>query len=188
MIYLTSDNHFGHFNVIGYCNRPFKDIIEMQEAMIDNWNRVVDKEDTVLHLGDFSMDPQQAPKILPRLNGYKSLSSGNHDKCWKGQDRWRYFYNQAGFITVYCRGEESKLQYKGREFLLSHLPYTNRDERFLEYKPEDLGLVLLCGHVHEKWAQLRSDKGTLQINVGVDVRNFTPISIDEIMEICNDAS
>ena len=52
-IYIISDTHFNHENIIKYCNRPFKDINEMNDAIIDNWNRIVKKDEIVYHLGDF---------------------------------------------------------------------------------------------------------------------------------------
>jgi calcineurin-like phosphoesterase family protein len=51
--YFTSDNHFGHKNIINYCNRPFNNIEHMHQEMIDRWNSVVNPEDIVFHLGDF---------------------------------------------------------------------------------------------------------------------------------------
>ena len=53
--FFTSDTHFGHENIIKYCNRPFTSTEEMDKALISNWNKVVKPEDTVFHLGDFAV-------------------------------------------------------------------------------------------------------------------------------------
>ncbi len=55
-IWFTSDTHFGHANIIRFCDRPFKDIQEMNERLIANWNAVVRPGDSVYHMGDFSTD------------------------------------------------------------------------------------------------------------------------------------
>jgi calcineurin-like phosphoesterase family protein len=78
MDFFTSDTHFGHENIIKYCNRPFSCAEEMDETIISNWNKVVNNSDTVYHLGDFSF---KDPKIyLDRLKGNVVLIRGNHDR------------------------------------------------------------------------------------------------------------
>ena len=71
MIYYTADTHFGHKNIIKYCERPFKSASHMDEVIIKNWNAIVKPEDTIFHLGDFSMEknPERIEKWLSRLNG-----------------------------------------------------------------------------------------------------------------------
>ena len=46
-IFVTSDTHFNHKNIIEYCKRPFKDTLEMNEYIIEKWNSVVKDEDIV---------------------------------------------------------------------------------------------------------------------------------------------
>lgn len=79
-LFFTADTHFGHNNVIKYCNRPYKDIKEMCEKIILKWNEVVSPLDTVVHLGDFSFaNPVLSRRISEALNGYIILVRGNHD-------------------------------------------------------------------------------------------------------------
>jgi len=52
MIYFTADQHFGHANIIKLCSRPFSDVHEMDEALIENWNRRVTNGDTIYIIGD----------------------------------------------------------------------------------------------------------------------------------------
>ena len=69
-VYFTSDTHFYHSNIIGFCKRPFKNVEDMNETLIENWNRVVGQDDIVFHLGDFCMGgSHEWTKILNRLNG-----------------------------------------------------------------------------------------------------------------------
>ena len=79
-IFITSDNHFNHKNIIKYCDRPFDSVEEMNEAMIERWNETVSKDDVVLHLGDFCKgNVWMIKQIRERLNGTIILIIGNHD-------------------------------------------------------------------------------------------------------------
>lgn len=79
--FFTSDTHFGHANIIRLCNRPFKDVEEMNEKLVENWNRVVPEDGTVFHLGDFAFGGSALwNSIIPRLNGQIYLIIGNHDR------------------------------------------------------------------------------------------------------------
>lgn len=83
-IFFTSDTHFGHRNIIRFCNRPFNSVEEMDETIISNWNAVVNKKDTVYHLGDFCTWKTKDYLSLfnhyrKRLNGKIFLIEGNHD-------------------------------------------------------------------------------------------------------------
>jgi calcineurin-like phosphoesterase family protein len=90
MDWFTSDTHFCHDNIIKYCNRPFSDVDQMNEALIDNWNGCVQPGDNIYHLGDFGTykDLSSIEKIIKRLNGNKFLVAGNHD--------YSKFINQCG--------------------------------------------------------------------------------------------
>lgn len=79
-ILFCSDLHINHSAIIEYSKRPFKDVDEMNEALISNWNKEVSKDDIVFFLGDFAMGNRKLiPTILSRLNGTMILLQGNHD-------------------------------------------------------------------------------------------------------------
>jgi len=76
--FFTSDTHFGHKNILKYTNRPFKSVEEMDEELIRRWNATVTPDDTVIHLGDFSLKGN-VNKYLKQLNGNIIWIGGNHD-------------------------------------------------------------------------------------------------------------
>ena len=79
-VWFTSDTHFGHANIIGYSNRPFASIDEMDAVLVCNWNALVQPQDEIWHLGDFTFRSEKAASTyLQRLNGRKHLVWGNHD-------------------------------------------------------------------------------------------------------------
>jgi len=80
-IFVTSDTHFGHDRIIEFCNRPFADVDEMTEVMIQDWNDLVDPKDIVIHLGDFAykIRSDRAIDIFESLNGQFVFTYGNHD-------------------------------------------------------------------------------------------------------------
>jgi calcineurin-like phosphoesterase family protein len=78
---------------------------------------------------------------------------------------------------------------------MCHHPYSNDnssgevyEDKYSKWRPEDDRKVLLCGHVHELWKTKLSTKGSLMINVGVDVHGMKPISIDQILELIKNES
>lgn len=87
-IWIISDTHFNHKNILGFTDSEgkkfrgdlFKDVSDMNEQMIYNWNSVIKPEDKVYHLGDVYFGSQpEADAILSRLMGKKRLIVGNHD-------------------------------------------------------------------------------------------------------------
>lgn len=77
-IFFTSDHHFGHTNIIKFCNRPFNSVDEMDNELIKKWNEKISKEDEVYHLGDFALSSNERFKeIADQLNGTSSFINGN---------------------------------------------------------------------------------------------------------------
>ena len=79
-VFIISDTHFSHKNILKYESRPFDDVDHMDSEMIRRWNSVVSPNDLVFHLGDVIIaGAKRAEYILPQLNGRKILIEGNHD-------------------------------------------------------------------------------------------------------------
>ena len=84
-LFLTSDSHYGHFNICKYCHRPFQSRSEMDQTLIKNWNEVVPEDGIVVHCGDFMLphneDIKEYNKYLNQLHGRVLLLRGNHDRA-----------------------------------------------------------------------------------------------------------
>ena len=196
MIYFTSDQHYWHNNVIRYCARPYASVEEMNEDMVNKYNEIVKPEDTVYCLGDFSLAFRAVEIYSFRLNGTRYLVPGNHDfnhsynkksRNVENHEKWDQKYRDYGWNIL---PEQTTLDLPGLGVVnICHHPYAGADSRedhgdkYARWRPVDDGKILLCGHIHEKWHTSKSPKGTLMINVGVDVNGFKPISLDEIISI-----
>ena len=182
--WFTADLHFGHRNIITYCDRPFTDVDQMNELLVRNWNETVDPEDTVWVLGDVAMGRiDESLALVTRLAGHKILVAGNHDRCWFGHgeraEEWQQRYLDAGFERI-IQGS-THVSIGDTSVLACHFPYTGDSqaiERYVEHRPVDEGEWLIHGHVHEQWAN-----NARMINVGVDVREYRPMSEAAILAI-----
>lgn len=175
-IWLTSDTHFSHKNIISYCKRPYLDIHEMNRGVIENWNSVISPDDLVYHLGDFSMHERSVKQYLSQLNGIKILIRGNHDE----NSILNEFDGYAHRIVIEHEGEFIELVH---------------DPAHISGKTK----YAFCGHVHDKWIFMKKDQEMVDmyrndlvsfglakahiLNVGVDVHNMMPITITSAFEI-----
>jgi calcineurin-like phosphoesterase family protein len=194
MIFFTSDTHFGHANIIKYCDRPFKDTDHMDQTIIDNWNSVVAPNDVVFHLGDVALgNIDKSLACVSRLNGYIICKLGNHDRPFMDMnkpakyDTWMERYREV-FDEVWTWHDTRTVSLNGQEFVVSHFPYTGDHtptDRHSEHRPVDDGITpLIHGHTHISDQRLSlSSNGTAQIHVGQDAWNFTPVHEDEIMNL-----
>ena len=173
-VYFTSDTHFNHANIIGFCNRPFKSVEEMNEKLIENWNNVVGADDIVFHLGDFCLGGSaEWTKVLDRLNGKIYLIQGNHDM----KNLRQGYTNRFELITMQMHIEVGK-----QKIYLNHCP-------FLCYGGAYRDTWQLFGHVHTSKYNTGKDKSRLaylfptQYDVGVDNNNFTPVFFEQVKSI-----
>jgi len=176
MIYFTSDLHFGHKNVIRFCDRPYKDLDHMECMIINKFNETVGPEDTTYFLGDifFYSNNEKIENVLSRMNGRKILIRGNHDR--KGPNS----LENLGFDLVL---EEAKIKLNGKRIILSHYPYWLKDDtldtRYEHRRPQDMGEWLLHGHTHDS---KKINLDNRMIHVGIDAWN-RPVSESEISSL-----
>ena len=177
-LYVTADWHINHKNVIKYCNRPFEDIEHMNNTIIDNANQRCKEDDFLWHLGDlmFAKSSQAYvthtfKDIMDQVNSHLYLIRGNHDRNNGGKNLMLY----------------SVLLFANIRYLFCHIPPMSSDFKNPIYQIPHATLssvdCILCGHVHQNWDhqyyEIWGNKIPV-INVGVDVRNFYPIAIDEV--------
>jgi len=156
-IFLISDLHFGHRNIIGYSNRPFLTAWGMDRALVKNWNETVGPEDRVFYLGDFVW---RGPigRYIRILNGKKTFIRGNHDGRM-----------HAGYDSV-------TLAYQGREFLLVHDPAD---------VPESWKGWVIHGHHHNSDTEQYPfiNPKAKRINVSCELIGYRPIDLDLILSL-----
>ena len=152
-IWIVADTHFGHANIIRYCNRPFASVEEMNSKMIANWNDTVRDEDIVYHLGDVYFRDNW---VLPLLKGRKRLVIGNHDT---GKDQ--NLQNAFQKIMVWRAFPEFGL-------LLTHVPV--HPSALNEKWPRNVH-----GHIHQN-----PSPSAEYYNACVEVNDYRPINIEEL--------
>ena len=169
-IFFTADTHFGHKNIIRYCKRPFVDVEEMNETLIDSWNSTVGKDDIVFHLGDFAMGGSaEWSRFLKRLNGKIYLILGNHDMKTIGKG-----FSRFELVTM-----QMLINIGGQRIYLNHYP-------FLCFGGAYRNTWQLFGHVHTSPYRTGLDSSRLdylfptQYDVGVDNNNYMPISFEQV--------
>jgi len=182
-IFVTSDTHWFHTNIIKYSNRPWADTDQMGEALIKNWNSVVGKGDIVYHLGDVAMGGKkradELSSILSRLNGTIRLIKGNHDNyVLKSPCVDRFEWVKDYYELKYTSPSHGK-----RKFILQHYPlYTwNNAGR----TGKDGSCLTICLHGHCHGSIDRINNLTTRMDVGVDSNGYIPVLIDNIIEVMN---
>ena len=151
--FFISDPHFHHKNMA--IKRGFSCEEEMNELIIDNWNKTISKRDLVYILGDITMEKNNY-SILSRLKGEKTVILGNHDKPQHIPELLKYVNKVGGMIN-----------YKGN-YILTHCPIhpSELDYRF----PYNIH-----GHCHEN-----SLDDPRYINVSCEAINYTPVEFSQI--------
>ena len=155
-IWVSSDPHYGHTNIIKYCNRPFRDAFHMNEVMVERHNAVVRPQDHWYCLGDVAVSQQTLNYVMPRLNGHKRLVLGNHDNHAPMANYAQYFKK----IMLWRRFDE---------LILTHVP-------LMQQSFPGKAKVNCHGHIHDN----DSPPGPY-INVCVEKTNYAPVNLDELI-------
>jgi calcineurin-like phosphoesterase family protein len=166
--WLTSDLHLFHRNIITYCSRPFKDEYEMNDFIIEMWNKTVGETDRVIVVGDLTagLDKRndELSQVISRLKGVKTLVLGNHDHMTA---KW---YKTAGFDTVVRHIYDNGV-------LFVHKPATEFNVKSInlqnQYKPN----LIIHGHIHSDLPEIDG-----HYNVAWD-RHCQLIDYDEIINL-----
>jgi calcineurin-like phosphoesterase family protein len=158
-VWFTADTHFGHGATLGQFRRPFGSVHDMNAALIARWNECVAEDDEIWHLGDFAyrMTPDAMSAVLDSLNGTKHLIAGNNDTAQT--------LALSGWASVQAYTE---MELEGTCLVLCHYP-------FRTWNRMGKGAFNLHGHSHGRLKPL-----TRQVDVGVDVWDFRPVTLDTI--------
>lgn len=177
----TSDAHLGHARICELADRPFTSVDEMNETIINNWNDTVSPDDIVWVLGDFVMGQKsETLPLVTRLNGTIRLVPGNHDRVHPSDKQCAKWLPQYEAVGIDVMDPEITMMVPGIDMSMCHFPFegdSHGDDRYSDLRPEDHGQILLHGHVHEAW-KVRGR----QINVGVDVWDFRPVTFDQLLD------
>ncbi|MDE7298524.1 MAG: metallophosphoesterase family protein [Lachnospiraceae bacterium] len=143
MRYYIADSHFFHAAQNERMDRRgFSCVEEMNEYMLEKWNRKVRQNDDVIILGDFSFgNAEETSGLLKRLNGRLYLIQGNHDRFLSagGMDISRF-----GWIRPYEELSDNK-----RRVILCHYPIMCYNGQYRRGENQEPKTYMLYGHVHD---------------------------------------
>ena len=179
--FIIADTHFGHENILKY--EPMRKVHlgdRPDQRLCDIWNETINKDDTVLHLGDFAWKGDSIERYANALNGKKYLLRGNHDKGSQ-------VYLDNGFSEVIDFSSKGEAAYhieeiEGRCILFSHYPIVSDGfddvhwwflSKVFEKEKCDINIH---GHVH---SMKLNDKRC--INASVEAIGFAPVKLGDLL-------
>lgn len=156
--YVISDTHFNHSNIIKYCNRPYKDVDEMNIDIINKWNSIITNDDVVIHLGDIGFGKDDVVELVKQLNGYIILIKGNHDR------------------TKLC---SKLLKDKAIDELYNDSYVWFNDSIILSHKPVQESMLInniinIHGHLHNTGNYQDIKDTSKYINVSIEMIDYKP--------------
>lgn len=170
-VFFTADTHLGHSGILRHCpeTRQFKDIKQHDRAVVQNWNAVVGRNDTVYHLGDVAWCSDEVNKLLKQLNGSKILIPGNHDEKSLRNKSFRDIWDHI------CPSPYHEVYIKETRVVLCHYPIWEWNGMFG-------GAWHLFGHVHGRPTGIPGKN----LDVGVDTNQMFPYSVEQITKIMSE--
>lgn len=168
LIYFTADTHFGHANILRFCDRPFASVQEMDATMIRKWNAKVHNNDTVFILGDMFFRSTNVEEVLGQLKGKKRLIVGNHDTFWMRKVSLEKYFESVDSLLEISDGQHG--------LTLCHYPMLSWNHQRRTY--------MIHGHIHNDttmdfWPLIAARERVL--NAGADINRFEPVSFDELL-------
>lgn len=177
MIYYIADIHFNDLRVFNKCSRPFANLEEYKNEIIKRWNTKVNEDDTIYVLGDIAEDSfTEVFGILKQLKGIKYMIIGNHDLKMLATYKSCGVFKSVEFMAL--------IDDNGRKVCLCHYPV-------MDWMEFSRGGYLVYGHIHNKtgknnpaYPQIKEFfKDKLGYNAGVDVCNYEPVTLDEMIKL-----
>lgn len=172
-VFVISDTHFNHANILKFTDsksglkvRPFDNLSEMNECMIDNWNEVVKPQDKIYHLGDVYFGAQnEADDILSKLQGKKRLIVGNHD----------VIYGKGNILQKHFQKIHLWRMFRAEGLLLTHVPV--HSSTLGEHRFDGKAMTNIHGHIHQN----KSPEGPYRC-VCVEHLGYKPINLDSLRQ------
>lgn len=195
MLYFTGDTHFGHENIIRFCERPYRSAEEMDADLIRRWQATVGDDDDVYHIGDFTLlDYRTFTEYARELTGQIHIVPGSHDTrwlhVWNERITWLDEDTQATSVkNVKSASGHQVLVYPP---LVSMLKESYKDLMDEEEAPPT---IVLCHYAMRTWDRSHYNSWHLyghshgelpsigmSMDVGVDVWDYKPISLPQVAE------
>ena len=169
MIYYIGDMHLGHTNVIKHDGRPFNNVEEMNETLINNYNSIITDLDDVYFVGDVTFkSATNAIEMIKRLKGKKHLVIGNHDrKNVKNREFRECFVDCKDYYDIVD---------EGRRVILSHYPMIEWDGFFRSS-------YHVYAHIHNNIHNAAEQMMKLEkaLNSGCMINNYVPVTLDQLI-------
>lgn len=170
-VYFTGNQQFGRPNAIKEFSRPFENLDEMHESLVESWNSTVNKEDVVYVLGNFAWDPTTAEDMLKKLNGTIVIVPGEHDHAVLDLQKRKVLPKNCGVV-------EPLFSTSAEKIAISYWPLN-------EWPGKSKGWHHFFGFPSKKY---KTDHKKKMVNVACDFWGFKPKSLNSIVGLFDDLS